>query len=104
MSNIIDLQAVMAELAALKSENTRLKTNKSTSNGVKLSEKGCISKYGIRRMGIHFYAIEWLKLALSMPDVLKFISENSDKVSVKDQEEFKALFQKVAEMYGSKAA
>lgn len=52
----------------------------------KVSEKGCISFYGIRKMPITLYSAELSKIVeLSQTDEFKkFMEDNKDKIAVKN--------------------
>lgn len=43
---------------------------------VKVSPKGCLSVYGLRRFPVSFYADEWLALSAVMPAIEKQIKQN----------------------------
>lgn len=76
-----DLQA---ELAQLKAENERLKANKSTSNGIKVSAKGAVSVYGLGRFPVTLYSSQWLILLALADDIRAFI--NANKSILKEKE------------------
>ena len=50
---------------------------------VKVSEKGGVSLYGLRRFPITFYREEWETLAKVMPGIAKFIQANVSNLSDK---------------------
>ncbi len=67
---------VNAELERLRAENEALKAKVTKERRLKVSEKGGVSIYGIRRFPITFYADEW-DILLGMEDeIRKFIAEN----------------------------
>ncbi len=67
---------VNAELERLRAENEDLKAKATKERRLKVSEKGGVSIYGIRRFPITFYADEW-DILLGMEDeIRKFIAEN----------------------------
>ncbi len=67
---------VNAELERLRAENEALKAKATKERRLKVSEKGGVSIYGIRRFPITFYADEW-DILLGMEDeIRKFIAEN----------------------------
>lgn len=73
-----------AELERLKSENESLKARRNASTSMKVSEKGALSVYGLGRFPVTLYQEQWTKL-LGMSDQIKaFITENKDKLKVKD--------------------
>lgn len=64
------------EIAFLRAENARLATNKTTTGGLKISEKGALSVYGLGRFPVtlHFGQMESL---LAMSDEIKaFMAAN----------------------------
>lgn len=67
---------VQEELQRLRAENAALKAKASREVRLKVSEKGGVSVYGIRRFPITFYADEWETL-LGMSDQIRaFMREN----------------------------
>ncbi len=67
---------VNAEIERLRAENEALKAKATKERRLKVSEKGGVSIYGIRRFPITFYADEW-DILLGMEDeIRKFIAEN----------------------------
>ena len=62
-----DLQA---ELERLRAENEALKASSSKSVHLKVSQKGAVSLYGIRRFPVTFYADEWDTI-LGMSDEIR---------------------------------
>jgi len=75
---------IRAELERLRAENEALKAKPARGAlSFKVSEKGGVSLYGLRRFPVTFYADEWEKL-LGMADELKrFIRENDAKLKRK---------------------
>ncbi len=67
---------VNAELERLRAENEALKAKATKERRLKVSEKGGVSIYGIRRFPITFYADEWDILLGMEAEIRKFISEN----------------------------
>ena len=73
-----DEDTLREELERLKAENEKLKTQTQATRSLslKVSEKGGVSVYGIRRFPITFYADEW-DILLGMSDQIQtFIREN----------------------------
>ncbi len=69
---------VNAELERLRAENEDLKAKATKQRRLKVSEKGGVSIYGIRRFPITFYADEW-DILLGMEDeIRKFIADNEN--------------------------
>ena len=65
-----------AELERLRAENEALKSQPSREMRLKVSEKGAVSLYGIRRFPITFYADEWERIFEMVEDVREFIRKN----------------------------
>ena len=73
-----------AELERLKAENEQLKSQRGRSVGLKVSEKGGVSVYGLGRFPVTLYKEQWLKL-LGMADEIKaFIQENESRLKAKE--------------------
>ena len=78
----------MAILPNLQQENEALKAalaaaqaqlaNASRPRGIsmKVSEKGCVSVYGLNIRGIHLYASQWLRIFDHVEEVKAFIETN----------------------------
>jgi hypothetical protein len=72
-----------AEIERLKAENEQLKNQRGRSAGLKVSEKGGVSVYGLGRFPVTLYKEQWLKL-LDMADELRaFIAENAGALKSK---------------------
>lgn len=65
-----------AELERLRAENEALKSKGARERKLKVSEKGGVSVYGIRRFPITFYADEWDTLLGMADEIQRFIREN----------------------------
>ncbi len=50
---------------------------------VKVSEKGAVSLYGLRRFPITFYREEWAVIGKVMPGIAKFIEQHLKELSEK---------------------
>ena len=50
---------------------------------VKVSEKGGVSLYGLRRFPVTFYRAEWAAIQAAMPGIAKFIEQNKGKLTEK---------------------
>jgi len=73
-----------AELERLKAENEQLKTRATRGGGIKVSEKGGVSVYGLGRFPVTLYKEQWMKL-LGMADEIKaFIKDNDAKLKTKE--------------------
>lgn len=77
--------ALMAELAAMKAENQRLRDEKARGATVtmKVSEKGALSIYGMGRFPVTLYREQWEKLLAMTPDIKAFMQANASKLSAK---------------------
>ena len=73
-------EEMKAELERLRAENAALKESKEKALRLKVSEKGGVSLYGVRRFPITFYADEW-DTVLGMSDQIRaFIRENESSL------------------------
>ena len=72
------------ELARLRSENEKLKTQKTKGLTFKVSQKGALSVYGMGRFPVTLYKEQWLRLMDKKDEILIFISENEDQLTTKD--------------------
>jgi hypothetical protein len=76
-------EEMRAELERLRAENAALKESKEKALRLKVSEKGGVSLYGVRRFPITFYADEW-DTVLGMSDEIRaFIRENESSLKRK---------------------
>lgn len=50
---------------------------------LKVSEKGAVSMYGIRRFPVTFYADEWARILGNADQVTAFVEANRSKLSFK---------------------
>lgn len=73
------MEALQAQLNALKAENESLKARK-RNIGLKLTDKGCISIIGLRRFPVALYRDEWNQVFSMREQIETFIQENSDKI------------------------
>ena len=73
---------VQAELARLKEENERLKGQQGR-GGMKVSEKGGLSVYGLGRFPVTLYKEQWTKLLAMADDIRAFMKENDAKLKSK---------------------
>jgi hypothetical protein len=74
-----------AELEKLKAENERLKQRPARATGLKVSEKGGVSVYGLGRFPVTLYKEQWLKLLDMSDEIRGFIKENESKLKTKDE-------------------
>ncbi len=81
MSEAEDLKA---ELERLKAENEQLKNQRGRSVGLKVSEKGGVSDYGLGRFPVTLYKEQWAKLLDMADEIRTFIKENDAKLKTKE--------------------
>jgi hypothetical protein len=72
-----------SELERLRAENAALKRASSRGLGLKISEKGGLSVYGLGRFPVTLYKEQWLKLLDMAEDIRAFITANADKLKTK---------------------
>jgi hypothetical protein len=72
-----------AELERLRAENEALKTKSPRGLSLRVSEKGGVSLYGIRRFPVTFYADEWEKILGMADDIRRFSAENAAQLKRK---------------------
>jgi hypothetical protein len=71
------------ELERLKAENEQLKAKKGGAFGLKVSEKGAVSVYGLGRFPVTLYKEQWVKLLDMGDDIRAFIKENEGRLKTK---------------------
>jgi hypothetical protein len=74
-----------AELERLKAENEQLKSQRGRSTGIKVSEKGGVSVYGLGRFPVTLYKEQWARLLDMADEIRAFIKENEAKLKAKEQ-------------------
>ena len=74
-----------AELELLRKENAALRKEFASRVCLKVSEKGAVSVYGIRRFPVTLYKEEWLKLLDRSSDIRAFIATNKAQLKAKDR-------------------
>ena len=79
------LEDLKAELERLKAENEQLKTQRGRSVGLKVSEKGGVSVYGLGRFPVTLYKEQWTKLLAMADEIRAFIKENEPKLKAKPE-------------------
>ena len=77
-------EEMKAELDRLRSENAALKKGASTGVRMKVSEKGAVSVYDIKRFPVTLYKEQWLKLLDLTPEIRAFIAANEAQLKTKD--------------------
>jgi len=73
------------ELERLKAENEQLKSQRGRSVGLKVSEKGGVSVYGLGRFPVTLYKEQWAKLLDMADEIRAFIKENDARLKAKEQ-------------------
>lgn len=53
--------------------------------GVKITEKGGLSVYGLQRFPVTLYADQWRDLLAQGPAILKFMDDNASKLKSKPE-------------------
>ena len=74
-----------AELERLKAENERLKGDRGRTAGLKVSEKGGVSVYGLGRFPVTLYKEQWKKLLDMADEIRAFIKENDARLKTKGE-------------------
>ena len=74
-----------AELERLRAENERLKTTRGRSVGLKVSEKGGVSVYGLGRFPVTLYKEQWAKLLDMADEIRAFIKEHEADLKAKPE-------------------
>ena len=76
-------QQMRAELERLRTENKELRTQSQQETQLRVSQKGAVSLYGIRRFPVTFYADEWERLLDMSDEIRAFIVKNRDALKKK---------------------
>ena len=71
------------ELELLRKENATLKKEFASGIRLKVSEKGAVSVYGLRRSPVTLYKEQWLKLLDRSSDIRAFIAANKVQLKAK---------------------
>lgn len=72
-----------AEVDRLRAENERLKSQRGRSVGLKVSEKGGVSVYGLGRFPVTLYKEQWTKLLAMSDEIKAFIKEHDGELKAK---------------------
>ena len=73
-----------AELERLKAENESLKSQRGRSVGLKVSEKGGLSVYGLGRFPVTLYKEQWTKLLAMADEIKTFMKEHDSQLKSKE--------------------
>ena len=73
-------QDLKAELDKLRAENEQLKSQRGRSVGLKVSEKGGLSVYGLGRFPVTLYKEQWTKLLAMADEIRSFIKEHDGEL------------------------
>lgn len=87
MKQVINKPSLQSQIAALMAENDRLKreaANKGPSLGIKLSQKGAISVYGLGRFPVTLYWSQWERLMTMAENIKAFAQENKTLLAHKE--------------------
>jgi hypothetical protein len=76
---------VKVELERLRAENEQLKQKAGRAFGLKVSEKGAVSVYGLGRFPVTLYKEQWNKLLDMADDIRAFIRENESRLKSKGE-------------------
>jgi len=73
-----------AELERLKAENEHLKS-RGRATGLKVSEKGGLSVYGLGRFPVTLYKEQWTKLLGMADEIREFMKEHDAQLKTKEE-------------------
>jgi hypothetical protein len=73
------------ELERLRTENERLKSQRGRGAGLKVSEKGGVSVYGLGRFPVTLYKEQWGKLLAMSDEIRDFIKEHEAELKTKPE-------------------
>jgi hypothetical protein len=82
---VADDEDLKAELERLRAENERLKSQRGRSAGLKVSEKGGVSVYGLGRFPVTLYKEQWAKLLGMADEIREFIKEHEGELKTKPE-------------------
>ena len=74
-----------AELERLKAENEALKTQRGRATGLKVSEKGGVSVYGLGRFPVTLYKEQWTRLLAMADEIRSYIKEHDAQLKAKPE-------------------
>jgi hypothetical protein len=73
-------EELKAELELLRKENAALRREVASGIRLKVSEKGAVSVYGLRRSPVILYKDQWLKVLDRSNDIRAFIAANKEQL------------------------
>ena len=73
-----------AELERLRAENEKLKNKGTRGLGLKVSEKGAVSLYGVGRFPVTLYKEQWRKILGMAAEIEEFIKQNEASLKAKE--------------------
>jgi len=73
-----------AEVERLKAENERLKSSRGRATGLKVSEKGGLSVYGLGRFPVTLYKEQWIKLLDLSDEIRTFLKSHDAQLKSKE--------------------
>jgi hypothetical protein len=73
------------ELEQLRKENAALRKEVASGIRLKVSGKGAVSVYGLRRSPVTLYKEQWLKLLDRSGDIRAFLAANKGQLKGKDR-------------------
>ena len=76
-----------SELERLRAENEALKAKERRGTYLRVSEKGGVSLYGMRRFPITFYREEWDRILGMADEIRAFIQEHAGELKTKGSPE-----------------
>jgi hypothetical protein len=77
-------EEMRAEIERLRAENESLKKPARGQIGLKVSEKGALSVYGMGRFPVTLYREQWEKLLAMSDQIREFIQENDHLLKKKE--------------------
>jgi hypothetical protein len=81
-----DVTGLAAELARLRAENAELRKAKAAQGpfGLKVTDKGGVSVYGLGRFPVTLYRQQWERVLSRKDEILAFLEANAAKLAVKE--------------------
>jgi hypothetical protein len=81
----VSYEHLKAELEQVRKENAARRKEFASGIRLKVSEKGAVSVYGLRRSPVTLYKEQWLKLLDRSSDIRAFIAANKGQLKGKDR-------------------